>query len=173
MANKSLHVNKAELAKIMKKFTEIGLLAEDFSKEVELTAEKIRDGARADFNSSAKGYLDNRGEKTAGLVNSIQKKTLKRKKGSSAYSVSAGGSGKEVMAFVEFGTRSKTIELGGITSVFGSEGSSYALRFKGSDEEKKFTHTFAKPYFFKNVYKEKKNLEKRVQQVINSVLKKK
>ena len=173
MANKSLQLDKVELAKIMRKFKEIGLLGEDFNKEVELTAEKIRDGARADFNSSAKGYLDNRGEKTAGLVNSIQKKTLKRKKGSSAYSVSAGGSGKEVMAFVEFGTRSKTIELGGITSVFGSEGSSYALRFKGSDNEKNFTHTFAKPYFFKNVYKEKKDLTKRVNLVINSVLKKK
>lgn len=173
MANKSLHVNKAELGKIMKKLTDLGLLAEDFNKEVELTAEKIRDSARADFNSSAKGYLDNRGEKTAGLVNSIKKKTLKRKKGGSAYSVSAGGFGKEVMAFVEFGTRSKTIELGGITSVFGTKASSYALRFKGSDDKKKFTNTIAKPYFFKNVHKENRMLSKRVNRVINSIIKKK
>ena len=173
MANKSIHLDKVELAKLMRKFKEIGLLGEDFNKEVELTAEKIRDSARADFNSSAKGYLDDRGEETAGLVNSIKKKTLKRKKGGSAYSVSAGGFGKEVMAFVEFGTRSESIELGGITSVFGTKASSYALRFKGSDNEKSFSHTLAKPYFFKNVYKEKKNLDKRLQQVINSVLKKK
>jgi hypothetical protein len=172
MANKSLYLDKKELADLMNKFKEVGLLAEDFNKEVELTAERIKDSARADFNSGAKGYLEGRGEETNGLASSIQKKTLKRKKGGSAFQVSAGGSGKEIMAYVEFGTRSKDIELGGITSVFGSEGSSYALRFKGSDNEESFSHTYARPYFFKNVLKEKKDLIKRVNRVINSIIKK-
>ena len=173
MANKSLKIDQRELGALMKKFTDLGLLAEDFNKEVELTAEKIKDSARSDFNGITKSYLEKRKEKTNGLANSIKKKTLKRKKGSSAYQVSAGGAGKEIMAYVEFGTRSKDIELDDITLVFGNEGSGYARRFKGSDEKKKFTHTFAKPYFFKNVLKEKKDLTKRVNRVINSILKKK
>ena len=158
MANKSLTVDKKEFGAIMKKLSDLGLTATQFDEELKQSAKNIRDKAKADFESKSAPHLARRGESTAGLSSSIKVRRLARKNGTgSAYNISAGGVGKKLMAFIEFGTRAESINLSGITSLFGSSGSSYAKRFKGGDSPKSFTHLSARPYFFHNVFYRRKN----------------
>ncbi len=174
MSNKTLYVDKTELAKVMNKLAELGVMANEFDEELKITAKKIKESAKNDFESKSRPHLERRGEDTNGLSSSIQMKPLTRKKGTgSAYRISAGGVGKKLMAFVEFGTRARTISLGGINSLFGGDGSTYAKRFKGSDNPKNFTHLSARPYFFNNVFLEKKKMMKRLGSRVNRILKKK
>ncbi|MCH9717499.1 MAG: hypothetical protein K0U52_10505, partial [Gammaproteobacteria bacterium] len=150
MANKSLHIDKKELDAVLKKFKEVGGLEKEFQQQLELTAKRSAAEASARFVEGLR-LLKGRKEKTRGLSNSIKSKTITRGKSSSAYSVSAGGAGKEIMAYVEFGTRSKTIELQGVRELFGSSGDSYAESFKGGDSSNNFSHLPARPYFFQSV----------------------
>jgi hypothetical protein len=173
MANKTMYVDKEDLAKIMKKLEALGATAEMFDQEMKASAERTRDSARSDFKSGAEPYLQSRGENTSGLASSISVKTLKREKGvGSAYQVTSGGYGKKIMAYAEFGTRSERIDLSGIKSVFGSLGESYAATFKGGNNKRYFTHLVAKPYFYINVYKENKKLFKTIKDNIKRQLKK-
>ena len=174
MAGETLYVNKEEFARIMNKLEGLGLMAQDFDKEMENTAKSAVKKIRSDFNIRVVPHLQKRGEDTTGLSSSIRRRTLKRKKGvGSAYRITAGGVGKELMAYAEFGTRSRRINLAGITSLFGSKGQEYAKRFKGSDNPKDFTHLSSRPYFFHNIFFEKKDLMKRLGMRVNRILKKK
>jgi hypothetical protein len=173
MGNKSIHIDKVEMAKLMMKMKALGATAEMFDQEIKAAAERIKDKARNDFRSGAEPYLRDRGEDTSGLASSIKVKTLKRGKGvGSAYEVTAGGAGQKIMAYAEFGTRSETIDLSGIRSVFGSVGDAYAATFKGGNQERFFTHLVAKPYFYKNVHKEYSTLFKTLSTNIKKALKK-
>ena len=173
MANKSIYIDKAELGALQKKLLDVGGLADDFNNELADTAKDAVSSIRSDFGYKVIPHLERRGEDTEGLSSSIKRRTLKRKKGLSAYSISAGGVGKELMAYAEFGTRTERINLAGIRSLFGGDGDDYAERFKGGDNPKNFTNLSARPYFFHNIYKAKKDLTKRLGKLINDKLKKK
>lgn len=172
MANKSLTIDKAEFGAVMRKIKELGLLEEDFHEELAQTAEDIQREARAKFQAGALPQLERRGEETKGLVSSIKSRKMKRKNGTTAYQISAGGRGKEIMAYSEFGTRSRSISLAGIRSLFGGAGDAYAKRFKGSDNPRTFTHLFARPYFFNTIFMNKKSMMKRLGQRVSKALQK-
>ncbi|MBL4881223.1 MAG: hypothetical protein JKX82_07850 [Oleispira sp.] len=174
MANKSVYLDKKELATIMQKLEGLGVMAEDFDKELKQTTQSMKEKIKQDFDAKSLPHLERRGEDTKGLSSSIRMTTLSRKKGvGSAYKISAGGLGKKLMAYIEFGTRRRTISLGGVTAVLGGAGSDYALQFKGGDSRKNFTNLSARPYFFHNVFVEKKKMMKRLGMRVNKILKKK
>ncbi len=172
MSNKSLKIDEKELGSIMLKLKEIGATSQEFHKELENTSRDIEREARAKFNATTLPLLERRGEDTKGLTSSIKARTRKRKDSESSYQISAGGLGKEIMAYSEFGTRTRNIALGGIRALFGAEGDAYAKRFKGGDDPNKFTHLSARPYFFNTVYKQKKKMKKRIGDKISKALRK-
>lgn len=172
MANKSLIIDRAEFGAIMKKINDLGLTEQDFQDELEKTAEDIEREARTKFQSGALPQLERRGEETRGLVSSIKSRKMKREKSGAAFRITAGGVGKEIMAYSEFGTRSRTISLSGIRSLFGGEGESYAKRFKGGDNPQNFTHLSARPYFFSTIFTNKKRMMERLGKRVSKIIKK-
>lgn len=172
MANKSLTIDKAEFGAVMRKIKELGLVEEDFHQELAQTAEDIQREARAKFQAGALPQLERRGEETRGLTSSIKARKMKRKGSETAYQISAGGRGKEIMAYSEFGTRSRSINLQGIRSLFGGQGDAYAKRFKGGNNPRSFTHLFARPYFFNTIFVNKKAMMKRLGKRVSRALQK-
>lgn len=174
MSNKSLTVNAKEFKKIMDKLNKLQVSSEELSKDIELQAKKTVSRIRSDFGTKTLPNLEKRGERTSGLMSSIRRRTLKRSKsGISAQSITSGGVGKELMAYAEFGTRSKRIDLRGIKKLFGSQGITYAKGFKGGSLKKNFTHLSAQPYFYLNVHQGQRELIKTLNKKIKTVLKKK
>lgn len=172
MANKSLKINPKEFDAILGKISSLSSFSEKFNEEVEQTSKDIVTAARDKFEKRSRPELERRGEDTAGLSSSIKRRVLKRKRRASGYKIEAGGVGRELMAYVEFGTRSRRIDLSGIRSIFGAKGDAYALRFKGSDNPRTFTHLRARPYFFNSVREQQLNLIKRVDKHVKRILKK-
>lgn len=166
------NIKEDDLKKIINKIDGLISISEDLSRSTEKEVGKIKEAAKLDFKQ-AEEYLSSRDEETTGLSSSIDSRVMSNKKGKSSHLIFAGGPGKKVMAFIEFGTRRRTINLGGIGRVMGSDASSYAKRFKGGDNPKNFTHLDAKPYFYKNVFLGKRRLFKSVDSRIKRVIKKK
>lgn len=167
-----LTVDPKSMKRIMDKLEAIGGLDKEIDAHLKQAAISTRDKARSKFTSKSEVELKKRREETSGLVNLIRYKTLKRKKGRSAYQVTSGDSKHPIMAYIEFGTRAKNINLTGIKKMFGAEGANYAKRFKGTNNEKYWTHTNAKPYFYNTAYLESKQLMKNLNKLVKSKLKK-
>jgi len=165
-----MYINPKEYKKIIDKFKKLGGLEDDLQKELKKLAVDSTGKARADFNSSAKPYLNNRGEDTSGLSSTIKYRLLKRKKSSNAYKLTAGDNKHPIMAYIEFGTRSRRINLSGIRKIFGAKGKDYAMQFKGSDNKRNWTNTSARPYFYKNVYNENKQFVRRMKSRIKKLI---
>ena len=141
-----MKINPAELKKVYDKFKAVGGAQEEFHKE-----------------------LKPRSKDKKGLKSNIMYRTIKRKKAGSAYVVTIGSD--PVMAYIEFGTRTETIDTSGIEKLFGSLGRRFALQFRKSNA-KKFTNRKAKPYFYMNAYNELEKFKKRMQQKIAQAVRK-
>ena len=172
MGKQGNRVKESDLKNLTNKIDGLISVAEGLSKSVEKGVRDIKANAKSDF-SSAEAYLEERKEDTTGLSQSIDSRVVGNKKGKTSHLIYAGGSGKKIMAYIEFGTRRRTINLGGIGRVMGGNASAYAKRFKGGDNPKSFTHLDARPYFYKNVFKGKRKIFKKVDSSIKRVLKKK
>lgn len=172
MGKKIGTIDRGDMKAIKDKLQGLNSLKAQLSKEVDVTSDNIRDEARSKFKNGALPLLQKRGEPTSGLISSISKKPLSNRKDNSAYEISAGGEGKKIMAYAEFGTRSRWINLAGIRSLFGGSGTSYAARFKGSDNPKNFTHLNARPYFYTTAFNEKKKMVKRLGNRIKTIIRK-
>lgn len=168
-----MYISPKEYKQIIDKFKKLEGLEEDLQSELKKLAVDSVSKARADFNGSAKPYLEQRGENTSGLSSTIKYRLLKRKKGSNAYRLSAGDNKHPIMAYIEFGTRRRRINLSGIRKIFGAKGKDYAMQFKGSDDKRKWTNTSARPYFYKNVYNENKQFLRRMKSRIKKLIKSK
>ena len=156
-----MKINPAELKKVYDKFKAVGGAQEEFHKELKKAAQNTRDKARNDFKPRSKDKK--------GLKSNIRYRTIKRKKAGSAYEVTIGSD--PVMAYIEFGTRTETIDTSGIEKLFGSLGRRFALQFRKSNA-KKFTNRKAKPYFYMNAYNELEKFKKRMQQKIAQAVRK-
>lgn len=172
MANKSVYVDQKSMLSVLNKLKAVGGLEKEFQDEINLMVKRSAAEASARFNTGALPLLKRRGEKTRGLSNSIRAKVISRKKNDAAYSITAGGVGKELMAYAEFGTRSKRIDLRGVKALFGKDGSDYAKQFKGGDNKKNFTHLEARPYFFSSIMNQKRKFYLRMNALIKSKIKK-
>lgn len=168
-----MYVNPKEFKKIIDKFEKLKGLEDDLEKELKQTAVTTINKARADFSANAMPYLKRRKEKHSGLLGTIKYRLLKRQKSVNAYSLSSGDAQHPIMAYMEFGTRRRRINLRGIRKIFGGRGVEYAREFKGSDDPRFFSNTSAKPYFYMNVYNEQKEFLKRMKQRIRRLLKQK
>lgn len=142
----NVNVNEKQLKAIYDKLKGIEGLEKEFHEQLKATAKETRNKARADF--------EQRSGDPSGLVRNIRFRTIKRKKGKSAYMVDSGADKEPIMAYIEFGTRSRPINTSGIVKLFGSaRGRRIALSFKRNGAKKnQFTHRNAKPYFFLNAY---------------------
>lgn len=169
MKKSGVIIDPKEMLAIKNKFLKVGLLEKDFHKELEETAKATRTKMASDFKSEGKERLSKRGEKTAGLVSLIRLTRLKRKDSVSAYSITSGSKANPIMAYIEFGTRNKNINTGGIRKMFGQRGVAFAKTFMRDGKRSNLT---AAPYFYQNGYNEYKSMIKRLNRTIKSKLKK-
>lgn len=168
---RGVYVDKKSIDRVRKRFEKIILASEDFHDELLQEAKATRDEAKMRFSGAPKSELIRRGEYEAGMESSIRYRTLKRQGKESAYEVSFGSKRHKVMAFIEFGTRSRRINLRDVRKVLGADGDAFALRLKGGDNPNNFTNLDAKPYFFISVINQKKKTLERMRKRFQKALK--
>ncbi len=171
MGKSGLSVNKKDLSSLENKFKALDKLCDGLGGEVAKQSDAMVNAARSDFSARALPVLRARGEQTAGFASSIVKRRVTGVKGSTTFNIGAGGVGKKVMAFIEFGTR-RRVDLSDVRNLLGAKGAKLARGFKGGNNPKNFTHLEAKPYFFHNIFKRRNILVSKSRRRINSILKK-
>lgn len=168
---KGVYIDQSSLKKVLKKIDKLEGGRKKFHDEVRKAAIDTRNEARSRFSGSAKAELERRGEYQSGMESSIKYRSIRRKDSENAYEVSSGSSQNKVMAYIEFGTRNRPINLRFVRDALGAEGSAYAARFKGGDNPNNFTHLNSKPYFFISVINQRKKLSDRLRKLVKKTIK--
>lgn len=165
--NTKMIVDPKGMNDLMKKLNALGDYKELIHKGLKKTARDIRNSARSDFEAG-------KGD-PSGLRSNIRYRTIKGRKAQSGYEVTTNAERQPIMAYIEFGTRSKgggteRMDFIGISKVFGSaKGRSIARGFK-KNNPKKFTGRYAKPYFYENAFREYKAFEAKMKSELRKAI---
>ena len=167
MAKSKAYIVQSDLKNFYSKMDSVESFNKMIHEDLKSVVEKSRDKAKSDFRPSSHDPV--------GLSRLISSRSLSRKKSLTIRELSMGADKNPIMAYIEFGTRSKNGSIGnldfrGITKIFGTKAKAWVAEFKINSG--RYTDRKAKPYFFSNIHREYEAYMKKVNKSFANLFKK-